>query len=94
MKNIFSYVDIRDLRIEFSKSRQFKSINVSIFMQSLSAVEVLSLPPEGISSPFLPSFCAWFSSGGGSGDVGDIFCFIVIQVEFLDFVFSPFTRIF
>jgi hypothetical protein len=32
---------------------------------------------------------AHFENSGDGGDGGDIFLFIIIQVEFFDFVFSP-----
>ena len=59
----------------------------------LSVVEVLSPPIDGLSPSFLSSFKLVFESGGDGGDIGDIFRLIVIQVEFLDFVFSPFASL-
>jgi hypothetical protein len=48
----------------------------------LPIVEVISPRSEGVSPPFLSLFVHMFDAG----DVGDIFRFTVIQVEFLDFI--------
>jgi hypothetical protein len=52
-------------------------------------VEVISPLADGVSPPFQSLFELKFDAGGDSGDVGDILRLIVIQVEFLDLVFSP-----
>jgi hypothetical protein len=52
-------------------------------------VEVISPLVDGVSPPFQSLFELKFDAGGDSGDVGDILRFIVIEVEFLDLVFSP-----
>lgn len=51
-------------------------------------MELISPLSEGVSPPFPSLFELIFDAGGGSGDIGDILRLIVIQVEFLDFIFA------
>ena len=51
-------------------------------------VELVSPLSEGVSPPFPSLFELIFDAGGGSGDIGDILRLIVIEVEFLDFIFA------
>jgi hypothetical protein len=54
----------------------------------LPIVELISPLSEGVSPPFPSLFELIFDAGVGSGDIGDILRLIVIQVEFLDFMFA------
>lgn len=51
-------------------------------------MELISPLSEGVSPPFPSLFELIFDAGGGSGDIGEILRLIVIQVEFLDFIFA------
>jgi len=51
-------------------------------------VELISPRSEGVSPPFPSLFELIFDAGGRSGDIGDILRLIVIQIEFLDFIFA------
>jgi hypothetical protein len=51
-------------------------------------VELISPLSEGVSPPFPSLFELIFDAVRGSGDIGEILRLIVIQVEFLDFIFA------